>query len=156
MIEITPARPTHVGPLAKRMRDIDKTECKAFGHSPKDALRHGLLYGDAWSALIDGQVEAMFGVVSVDMVQSRGRVWLLMTDKAVSQKRALMRLGARYTEAFHRHFGILQNDVHADNVRAIRWLTRLGYYVGPVDVINGQPMRSFIRCAAQQPFPPLQ
>jgi len=139
----------HVGPIATRMRDIDKLECRTFGMGPKAALRHGLLYGDAWTVLIDGKAEAMFGVVAVNMIDGRGRIWLLMTDKAAAQHRALVRLGARYTEALHRHFAILQNDVHADNVRAIRWLTRLGYYVGPVDVVNGQPMRSFIRCATR-------
>lgn len=148
MIEVVPARATHVGPIATRMRAIDREECRVFGFTPKAALRHGLLYGDAWTVIIDGKPEAMFGVVAVNLISGTGRIWLLMTDVAARQSKALVRLGHRYTEALHAHFPILQNDVHADNVRAIRWLTRLGYYVGPVDVINGQPMRSFIKCRA--------
>ena len=34
MIEVVPARPTHVGTLAWRMRKADADECVAMGSSP--------------------------------------------------------------------------------------------------------------------------
>lgn len=146
MIEIVPARPQHVGTIARRMRAIDIVECAAFGHSPKDALRSGLM-GSAisWTAKLDGRPEAMFGAVPLSSVEGRGRPWLLMTDEAARQHRALVRLGWRYTNMMHAHFPILHNFVHAENDVAIRWLARLGYAVGAVDVYNGQPMRPFVR-----------
>jgi hypothetical protein len=149
MIEIVAARPTHIGPIATRMRDIDRLECLIFGDSPKTALRRGLITSTvAWTALLDGRPEAMFGAAPISTIEGRGRVWLLMTDEAVRQRRALMRLGRIYTAALHRHFPILENFVHAHNDTASRWLARLGYALGPVDVIAGAPMRGFVRFAA--------
>lgn len=144
MIEIVPASPSHVGPIASRLREIDRLEC--LGHSPKQALRIGVMASAiAWTAKIDGRPEAMFGVTTISLMEGRGRVWLLMTEDAAKQHRALVRLGRLYTEALHRHYTILENVVHARNDKAIRWLARLGFAIGPVDVIQGQPMRPFTR-----------
>lgn len=148
MIEIVGARPFHVGTIARRLRTIDRLECYALGHSPKQALRLGLVASSiAWTALVDGRPEAMFGACPISMIEGRGRVWLLMTEDAEHHHKALVRLGWRYTQALHEHYPILENFVHARNDRAIRWLARLGYALGPVDVIGNQPMRGFVRCA---------
>ncbi len=146
MIEIVPARPFHVGTLAQRMREIDVLECAITGLTPKEALRKGLL-GSAivWTALVDGRPEAMFGAVPTSTIEGKGRPWLLMTDDALRHRKALVRLGWRYTQALHRHFDILENYVHAENDVAIRWLARLGYAVGAVDVYGGYPVRPFVR-----------
>jgi hypothetical protein len=147
MIEIVPARPFHVGTIARRMRAIDKLESLTSGHTPKQALRLGLRASSiVLTALVDGRPEAMFGACPISAVEGRARVWMLMTDEAERQHRALLRLGWRYTQALHEHYAILENYVHADNARSIRWLLRLGYAVGSVDVIGGQPMRPFVRC----------
>ena len=101
----------------------------------------------AWTAKVDGRPEAMFGANTISLIDASARPWMLMTDEAAKYHRALLRLGRVYTDALHRHFEVLTNLVHADNEKSIRWLARLGYAIGPVDVINGQPMRPFIRCA---------
>ncbi|MFL6728060.1 MAG: hypothetical protein ACJ8FS_16330 [Sphingomicrobium sp.] len=153
MIQIIPARPTHIGPIATRMREIDKLECAVFGHSPKNALRAGLMSASlAWTALVNGRPEAMFGVSTVSLLDNEGRPWMLMTDEAMRHSVALVRFGRVYTEAIQRHYAILQNWVHAENAVSIRWLSRLGFAVGSVDVINGQPMRVFARCRSILPF----
>ena len=146
MIEVVPARPQHIGPVATRMRDIDVIECAMMNHTPKSALRTGLMVSTiAWTVKIDGRAEAMMGAAPISVMEGRGRVWLLMTDVAARQSVSLTRLARTYTEAMHRHYRILENLIHADNNRTIRWLTRLGYAVGPVDVIRGYPMRPFAR-----------
>lgn len=146
MIEVVPARPQHIGPIASRMREIDVRECLIVGHSPKAALRLGLLGSTiAWTVKIDGRAEAMMGVVPISYMEGRGRPWLLMTDVAASKQMSLVRLGRIYTAAMHRHYNLLENWIHADNDVTVRWLSRLGYAVGPVDVIKGSPMRPFIR-----------
>lgn len=148
MIEIVAARPQHVGPIATRMREVDVDECAASMLSPRDALRHGLLYSETvWTVKIDGRAEAMFGVVPVSVLEGHGHIWLLMTDDAMKHRRAIVRLGRAYTEALHRHYRVLSNRVHADNDAAIRWLARMGYVIGGVDVIRGRPMRPFVRLA---------
>lgn len=146
MIEVVPAKPQHIGTLARRMRYIDQRECEAMGHTPKNALRTGLLGSTmAWTVLIDGRPEAMLGATPINMLEGRGRPWLLLTDVGGKQHRALMRLGKIYTAAMHRHFSVLENWVAAENSRTIRWLSRLGFAVGSVDVIRGVPMRPFTR-----------
>lgn len=146
MIEVVPARAKHVNTIARRMRAIDKLECETMGHSPKDALRLGLIGSTlAWTVMIDGQPEAMMGASPLSITEGKGRPWLLMTDVAGRQMVALVRLGARYTYVMHQHYPLLENWIHADNTRSMRWLARLGYTIGGVDVIRGQPMRRFIR-----------
>jgi hypothetical protein len=146
MIEIVPARPTHIGPIATRMRDIDRLECRVFGHTPKEAIRYGLMSATmAWTAVIDGRPEAIFGVSTISLLEGSGRPWMLMTDEAVKHAVALVRFGYIYTEAIQRHYALLHNWVHAENDASIRWLSRLGFAVGSVDVLNGYPMRPFVR-----------
>lgn len=146
MIEVVPAKPRHVNTIAKRMRHIDVMECAMMGHGPKDALRTGLLGSTiAWTALVDGKPEAMFGATPINFLEGKGRPWLLMTDVGAKQRKALLRLGWIYTLAIHRQYPMLENWIHADNTRTIRWLSRLGYAVGAVDVIRGTPMRPFMR-----------
>jgi hypothetical protein len=146
VIEIVPARPTHIGPIATRMRDMDRLECMIFGHTPKSAIRNGLLGASmAWTALIDGRAEAIFGVSTTSLLEGSGRPWMLMTDEAVKHAVSLVRFGRIYTEAIQRHYALLHNWVHAENDASIRWLSRLGFAVGSVDVINGHPMRPFVR-----------
>lgn len=117
-----------------------------MGMTAKEALRGGLIGSlSVWTVKIDGRPEAMFGVSPVSLVNGKGRPWLLMTDVGAAQHKALVRLGRIYTQAFHQFFPVLENWVHAHNDASIRWLTRLGYAVGPVDVIAGQPMRHFYR-----------
>jgi hypothetical protein len=146
MIEMVPALSSHIGTIARRIRDIDRLECETMGHTVKGALRTGLLGSTlAWTAKINGRPEAMLGAAPSNLLEGRGRAWMLMTDEAARHQIALVRLGRIYTEAMHRHYAILENWVHAENDRTIRWLSRLGYAVGPVDVIRGQPMRPFVR-----------
>lgn len=149
MIEIVAARPQHVGVIATRAREIDVIECELAGMTVKQALRHGLMYGHtAWTAKVDGRPEAMFGALVGSMLEGRARVWMIMTDEAAKHGKALVRFGHIYTASLHRHFTVLENCVSAENDLAIRWLTRLGYVVGDVDVVHGRKIRPFFRVAA--------
>ena len=117
-----------------------------MGYTPKGALRGGLMGSTlVWTVLIDHRPEAMFGASPVSLAEGHGRPWLLMTPVAERQHKALIRLGTIYTAAMHAHYATLSNWIHADNQRSIRWLSRLGYAVGAVDAIAGQPMRPFYR-----------
>lgn len=146
MIEVVPSSPAHIGTLASRIRPIDRDECAIIGMTPREALRAGIQTSETcWTVKIDGRPEAMFGVVPVSVLEGRGRIWMLMTEDGARQHRAIVRLGNLYTAALARHYRILENHVHARNDKAIRWLSRLGFHVGQVDVIRGQPMRPFTR-----------
>lgn len=146
MIAIVPATGAHVGPIAARMRAIDRMECQVFGRDPKQALRWSLMASAlAWTARIDGRPEAMFGASTVSTIEGVGSPWLLMTDVAVRHARALVRMGRQYSDLMQRQYLRLENRVHADNVVAIRWLERLGYDIGGEVLVNGHLMREFSR-----------
>lgn len=145
-IEIVAGRPGHIGTIANRMRPDDVLECSLVGMSPKQALRNGLLGSSIiWTAKVDGRPEAMFGAVPLSVVEGRGRVWMLGTPEIERHGKSMVRLGRRYTDALHDHFPILENFVPAHNDRVLRWLSRLGFAIGPVDVYNGTPIRGFVR-----------
>ncbi len=150
-MEIVPARPNHIGTIAHRMQAIDRLECSISG-TPKDRLRYALRNSiTAYTVKVDGRPEAMFGVLTTSFVYGEGAPWLLMTDVGAKQHKALVRLGKRYIAAMFEHYSLLHNRVHADNVKAIRWLASLGFAIGPVDVVNGHPIRKFSACAIPSP-----
>lgn len=130
-----PARLVHVGPIANRMRDADRVECEAFGHQPRAALRAGLIAGKAWTALVDGRPEAMFGVVPVNAMAGEGRPWMLGTDAIYRHGRDLLRIGPALLAGMFDSSSRLSNLVAAGNGRAIRLLKRWGFTIG-ADVVT--------------------
>jgi hypothetical protein len=150
MIEIQRARPTHVGPIANRMREIDKLEVSVAGMTPKNALRHGIMYGDAYTILVDGRPEGMFGVLTASLMGGEGRIWALFTDEAAKHPRQFLVLGPRVIAEVTRGFRRLTNYVHRDNLLAIRWLIKMGFGVKGVEDINGHPMRAIELCVDHQ------
>lgn len=145
MIELVPASPAHVGRIATRMREIDRREAEAFGHSPKEGLRIGLRGSVlAWTAMVDGRPEAMFGVTPVSVIESRGLAWFLATDAAFGCARALLTAAPAAIEAMHRRFNRLENWVSTENHAAIRMLGRWGFELGErTMVVKGVEFRPF-------------
>lgn len=130
-VDIINARPTHVGPIAVRMRDIDRRECRALGHEPKAALRSGLLCSlRPFTATVYGRAEAMMGVVPLSLASGKGVVWMLGTDAIYRHPRELALLGPRILELMTEQCAILENVVSTENFRAISYLRHLGFSVG--------------------------
>ena len=128
MITILPAGPTHIGPIASRMRAADPVECAAMGHGQKQALRAGLAASSlAWTALVDGRAEAMFGLVVTSALGGEGRPWMLGSEAIYAHPRAMLRHGPPFLAAMFAATPRLSNLVAADNVRAIRLLRRWGF-----------------------------
>jgi ribosomal protein S18 acetylase RimI-like enzyme len=119
------------------MRAIDRRECAALGHSPKAALRAGLLYSlKPYTALKDGRPEAMMGVVPQSLASGRGTVWMLGTDEVYTAARELALLGPQILTLMTDQCPILENVVSVDNVRAISFLRHLGFKVGGHSVVR--------------------
>ena len=143
-LAVEPARLVHVGPIASRMREMDRIETAAFGHSPREALRAGLIAGKAWTVLVDDAPEAMFGLVVTSAIEGRGTPWMLGTDAIYRHAREMIRLAptvmARAFDSCRR----LDNLVSADNARAIRLLWRWGFTVEERELtIGGVVFRPF-------------
>lgn len=134
----------HVGPIANRMREIDRIEVGALGREPRDALRAGLIAGNAWTVSVGGVPEAMFGLVVTSAIEGRGIPWMLGTDAIYARRRDMLRLAPRVMEQAFDSCRRLDNLVSADNTQAIRLLRRWGFTVEHDAVtIGGVVFRSF-------------
>lgn len=144
MVEIVPARLVHVGPIASRIRDIDRLECEVFGHSAKQALRNGVYYSDqAWTALVNGRPEAMFGCVTASAISGMGTPWFLGTDEVYRHGKALVMFGPYFVRAIVDSTPNLSNLVSSANDKAIRLLKLWGFTVGEEILVGDVPFRHF-------------
>lgn len=131
MIEAVSARLTHVGPIAGRMREWDRTECAALGRSPKEGLRIGLrTSAKPVTILIDGRPEAMLGVVTNSLLDRSGTIWMLATDEIYRRKRELVTFGPLIVDELIQGYREVGNVVAVENEKAVRFMRRLGFIVG--------------------------
>ena len=146
-LKLVPASPAHVGWIAGRMREIDRIECAARGHAPKQALRLALR-ASLWAvtAKIDGRPEAMFGLAPVSVIADRGCPWFLGSDAVLSHGRDLLEIGPEVLGRMHCSFMRLENSVSAGNGKAIRLLRRWGFTLSDdVHEVGGVQFRKFWR-----------
>ncbi len=137
-VEVVPARVTHIGPIASRMREIDRIECEAMGHGPKQALRQGFMLSDrCWTALVDGRPEAMFGSVTQSAIDRRAIVWFLGTDEVYRHGRILRSWGPGLVRRAVPDGWTGANLVSADNAKAIRLLRAWGFSISHEAQIHG-------------------
>ena len=127
------------------MRAEDVRECRAFNHSPKQALRDGLAASDiCLTALVDGKPEAMMGCVTVSAIEGLGRPWMLGTDEVFRHGRELVTMGPGILAGMFDSTARLENLVSSTNARAIRLLRRWGFVVEErEEMIGGVPFRKF-------------
>lgn len=144
-IQIVPASPAHVGTIANRMRIEDVIECRAFGRTPKSALRLGLQCSSiVVTAKLDGRPEAMMGLIPVSLIDGVGTPWMLASEAVYRNGRALLSLGPKILAAFLDSSGRLEQVVSQGNVRAIRLLRAWGFTVeDEVKMIGGVPFLDF-------------
>jgi len=145
MIELVRASPAHVGVIANRMREADVEEARAFCHSPKQALRLGLMGSDeVWTAKLNGRPEAMFGLVTVSALDGFARPWFLGTDAVYDNGRAMLTTGRAVTRRWLDSTRRMENLVSASNTRAIRMLGRWGFTIeDETMIVGGVPFHKF-------------
>lgn len=85
---------------------------------------------EAWTAIVDGVPEAMFGVSPIDVLQGRGSPWFLGSDRVFSHARDLLLYGPLFIERWQETFPLMENTVSCENEKAIRLLRRWGAEVG--------------------------
>jgi hypothetical protein len=144
-IQIVPARAAHLRSIARRMRQADREEVSAAsGRSPAGALVYSLRKSAvAWTVLIDGRPECLFGVGDVNILAGVGCPWLLGTDAVEKNYRAFLRGSVDCRDQLLSMYPTLRNFVDARNVVSIRWLRWLGFrLLDPVE-IKGHEFRLF-------------
>lgn len=119
----------HVDPIAARMRDADVAEVKAAaGLVSREALLSSLDKSDrAFTVMINGVPEIMFGVASLNVLTGLGVPWMLGTDVVTANYRAVLRLSRMMLPGLARGYSVLRNIVHADNRVSVAWLRWLGF-----------------------------
>lgn len=112
------------------MRDADRLEVGAFGKTPETALRHALA-SSVWAltALVDDTPEAMMGVSPKSMIEGIGVPWMLGSEKIYDHARDLVRYGPAIIGEMRRGFERLENVVHQENHRALRFLRHFGWTI---------------------------
>lgn len=121
-----------------------------MGRTPKQALRLALLTSDkAWTALVDDQPEAMFGVVVDSAIGAEGTPWFLGTDEVYRHGRELLQWGPGIIARLCDSRLTLRNLVSSRNTRAIRLLGKWGFAVDEEEIeVRGVPFRRFEKEAA--------
>lgn len=121
------------------MREADRIEVRAFGKSPRRALEHGLA-ASLWAltALVDDEPHAMMGVAPRSMIEGVGIPWMLGSERIYDHARDLARYGPGIIGEMRASFERLENVVHIQNHRALRFLRHFGWQVSDEpEVIGG-------------------
>lgn len=146
-VEIVPAAMDHVATIAARMRPADVAEVLASsGKSPHEALMFSLQRSaQAWTALVDGQPEVMFGVADLNVLTRLGAPWLLGTDAVERNYRLFLRQSLSWREQLSGRYSVLRNFVDDRNEVSKRWLAWMGFTLfDPVPAgVNGEMFRMF-------------
>ncbi|WP_026792985.1 hypothetical protein [Pleomorphomonas oryzae] len=143
-IEIVPACAAHCQSIGERLRLSDEVEVWRAGRvGPVEALRRSMSQSTAFTVLIDGQPEIMYGVGDLDVLAGIGGVWLLGTDAIARNWRWFLRATAEGLPSLFTRHTVLRNAVDRDNFPSLRWLKWLGAtFLTEVDV-HGYPFIVF-------------
>ena len=115
--------------IAPRLRQRDRDELDAHTPEPHDLVlwRSISMSLAAWTCLINGRPEAVFGVVPIDLLLGHGSPWFLATSETDRVRREFLVHGMYYLERMKELMPDLENEVDARNTQSIRWLRRLGF-----------------------------
>lgn len=111
------------------MRQADRDEIAAgSGYSAAKALAFSLRKSSvAYTAMIDGVPEIMFGVGDINVLTRTGAPWLLGTDAVTTHYVAFLRRSVDWREQLLRRYRVLMNAVDDRNTASKRWLKWLGF-----------------------------
>lgn len=144
-IRVVPAERRHIRTVARRMRKADRDEVFASSRkSPRQALDYSLTKSaEAWTILVNGRAEVMFGVGDINILAGVGAPWLLGTDEFEKHTIAILRGSVKWTRQLLRRYSVLRNFVDARNEASLKYLRWLGFTIfDPVDM-GGQRFHLF-------------
>lgn len=145
-VEFVTAEVDHIPQIAAHARAADVAEVKASsGATIEQALREGLRVSTkAYTAMLDGEPVAMFGVNPYSAMTGVGIAWMLGTATLDTAKgrRALVKVAAPVLAHLRDLYpGMLFNAVDARNARAIRFLKWAGFTIMPA--VGATPFHPF-------------
>lgn len=127
------------------MRQADRDEVWASsGKTPRQALAFSLRNSSgAWTALVDGVPEVMFGVGDLNVLAGVGAPWLLGTDAVERHYVAFLRGSVVWRDQLLRRYPTMRNLVDVRNKASIRWLRWLGFTFSEPISVRGHAFRLF-------------
>ena len=147
IVQIVQTRPEDVTALVANLRDADRAELEACGHTDiarviQRSVDFSLL---CWSGLVDDELACIFGVAPLSMVSGIGAPWMLGTPALDGASRVLVRMTPRYISRMLLAFPHLVNHVYAKNTTSVRWLKRLGFTLHEAKPLaaTGEPFHEF-------------
>jgi len=144
-LKIIPARAAHIRTIARRMRQADVDEVFATsGRKPASAMVFSLRKSShAWTAVINGRPELMFGVGDLNILAGVGAPWLLGTDAVEQHYILFLRNSVDFRDQLLRRYPVMRNFVDDRNKVSKRWLTWLGATISDPIELNGHAFRMF-------------
>jgi hypothetical protein len=127
-VQIVLSERWHIPSLAHALRDPDMTEVRRLsGREPIEDIRRG--YDRSTykrTALINGDVAAMWGVIEIEQVPGRGYLWMLTGRPIDSHKRQLLRYAPDELRKLLRRWCVLWGHADVEYAGAIRFLRWIG------------------------------
>lgn len=149
--KIVPAHSSHIPSVAQRMRQADRDEiAAASGRLPAAVLEFSLENSTAaWTAIINGRPEVMFGVATFPGCENTGAPWLLGTDAVERYNHIFLRRSLEWLDQLFERYAVLRGLIHEGNSAGLRWLQWLGFRLSDPVSIRGHSFRAFEaqRCA---------
>lgn len=130
-VSIVKAEPAHIPWLAANVRPGDQEEFSANYRDAFSVMVEGLQVSTvAWTGMVDDVPICMFGVAPVGFLfPDHGRPWMVGTCMLDDFALLFLRRCRHQVEKMQRLYPVLVNCVAVSNVRAIQWLTWLGFHV---------------------------
>ena len=127
------------------MRKADRDEVFAVSRkTPGQALVYSLRKSShAWTAIVNGRPEVMFGVGDINVLAGVGAPWLLGTEAVEEHYIAFLRRSVDFRDQLLQRYPIMRNFVDDRNKASKRWLQWLGFRLFDPVEIGGQSFRMF-------------
>lgn len=127
------------------MRQADRDEVfAASGKSPFEALAYSLRKSShAWTAVIDGRPELIFGIGDISILAGVGAPWLLGTDAVEDHYIRFLRLSVDFRDQLFARYPVMRNFVDDRNKVSKRWLKWLGATFSDPIIFRGATFRMF-------------
>ncbi len=131
MLYVEKSIPNHAFDLAFKLRPLDRFEVAAMGNTPLEALIAPFRYTrenvNTYTVLDDGNVVAMFGVISTAHDPKKGTVWMLSSKDLDKNWFYFTKRTKKWADYFLADYNFVHNYISIEHKRNIKWLKWLGF-----------------------------
>lgn len=139
MLYVEKGTPAHAFELAFKLRQLDKYEVALAGHDPLTALITPFRYTrenvNTYTVLKNGEVLAMFGVVSQKNNLKYGSVWMLSSEELDQYWYYFTKRTKNWVNYFLSDYEYVANYITIEHKTNIKWLKWLGFSFKSKEII---------------------